>query len=126
MHDWPQSEDLEGRIHTGLLRQCWIPAASVLLSTEAVREVGGYDERWFFEDYDLWLRLAAHGEFLLVDESLVDFRERDTSLGSRRFVDADLGNLEASGSSRSGSRRRERLPAGGCAAVGDSVVAPWR
>lgn len=95
LHDWPRSEDLEGRIHTGLLRQCWIPAASVLLSTEAVRAVGGYDERWFFEDYDLWLRLAAQGEFLIVDESLVDFRELDTSLGSRRFVDADLGNLEA-------------------------------
>lgn len=95
LHDWPRSEDLEGKIHTGLLRQCWIPAASVLLSTEAVRAVGGYDERWFFEDYDLWLRLAAHGEFLLVDESLVDFRELDTSLGSRRFVDTDLGNLEA-------------------------------
>lgn len=95
LHEWPPSADLEGDIHTQLLRQCWLPAASVLVMTAAVREVGGYDERWFFEDYDLWLRLAAVGRFLVVDEPLVEFRELDSSLGHVRFSDTDLGFLEA-------------------------------
>ncbi|MBD2758938.1 glycosyltransferase [Yimella sp. cx-573] len=93
LHQWPES--LEGDIHLALLAHCWIPAASVLLRTSTVRDVGGYDERWFFEDYDLWLRLAARYRFLVVDEPLVDFRELASSLGSTRFTDDDAGYLAA-------------------------------
>lgn len=67
----------------------WIPAASVLLKTDAVRSVGGYDEDLFFEDYDLWLRLARNGTFTHVVEPLVSFRMVETSLGSTRFSDDD-------------------------------------
>lgn len=96
LHEWPSGPGaLEGNIHTRLLHQCWLPAASVLVATEAVRTVGGYDERWFFEDYDLWLRLAAHGRIICVDEPLVDFREVSTSLGTTRFRDDDAGFLAA-------------------------------
>lgn len=94
-HHWPDADRLEGRIHTDLLRHCWLPAASVVVSTDAVRRVGGYDERWFFEDYDLWLRLSATGRILCVDEPLVDFREVQTSLGHQRFNAEDVGFLEA-------------------------------
>ena len=38
-----------------LLRKNWIPAASVVANTAAVRAAGGYDESLFFEDYDLLL-----------------------------------------------------------------------
>lgn len=73
-----------------LLRGNWIPAVSVMLRTEAVRSVGGYDEDLFFEDYDLWLRLATRGPFARVDGALVGFRELPTSLGHTRFRDDDL------------------------------------
>lgn len=92
-HFWP--EVLEGKVHAELLRRDWMPAASLLLSTEAVRKVGAYDERWFFEDYDLLLRLAREHRFLVVDEPLVDFRTLPTSLGSTRFNDGDTGFLAA-------------------------------
>ncbi|MHA6752068.1 glycosyltransferase [Dermacoccus nishinomiyaensis] len=96
LHEWPSDpEALEGNIHTRLLRHCWLPAASVLVSTEAVRAVQGYDERWFFEDHDLWLRLAATGSFLVVDQPLVEFRELQTSLGHERFTQGDIGFLQA-------------------------------
>jgi glycosyltransferase involved in cell wall biosynthesis len=69
----------------------WIPACSVMLRTEAVRAVGGYDEDLFFEDYDLWLRLSRRGTFTRVPSREVRFRRVGDSLGSTRFDDADDG-----------------------------------
>jgi hypothetical protein len=41
----------------------------------AIDTVGGYDERRFVEDYDMWLKLAARGyEFRYLDEPLVRYR----------------------------------------------------
>lgn len=42
-----------------LLNENVIPAPGVIIRTDVVREVGGYDETLAFEDYDLWLRLAS-------------------------------------------------------------------
>ncbi|MDT0183423.1 glycosyltransferase [Microbacterium sp. ARD31] len=67
----------------------WIPACSVMLRTSSVREVGGYDEDLFFEDYDLWLRLARVGTFTHVTSPQVRFRRVGSSLGSTKFNDAD-------------------------------------
>jgi glycosyltransferase involved in cell wall biosynthesis len=72
-----------------LLRGNWIPAASVIMRTEAVRQVGGYDEGLFFEDHDMWLRLAREYSFTSVPEPLVSYRELDSSLGHRKFRDHD-------------------------------------
>ena len=74
-----------------LLRRNWIPAASVVASTAAVRAVGGYDEALFFEDHDLWLRLASSRPFAGGSEPSVAFREVVGSLGHTRFRDDDLG-----------------------------------
>ena len=67
----------------------WIPACSVMLRTSSVRAVGGYDDSLFFEDYDLWLRLARVATFSRVVEPEVCFRRVGSSLGSTRFNDAD-------------------------------------
>jgi glycosyltransferase involved in cell wall biosynthesis len=72
-----------------LLRTNWIPAPSVMMRTDAVREVGGYDEELFFEDHDMWLRLARQYTFTSVPGTLVSFRELETSLGHRKFQDQD-------------------------------------
>lgn len=83
---WARIGELEGHLHTDLLHHNWIPAASVLLHTSSVRRVGGYNEAWFYEDHDLWLRLAAAGkELLCVDQPLVEVRELAGSLGSTGF-----------------------------------------
>lgn len=42
-----------------LLGENIIPAPGVMVRTAAAREAGGYDDRLSFEDYDMWLRLAA-------------------------------------------------------------------
>lgn len=84
---WDDVPSLEGRIFDDLLAQNWIPAASVLLDTVAVVAAGGYDEELFYEDHDLWLRLARAGNILCVDEPLVEVRELASSLGATTFGD---------------------------------------
>lgn len=85
-HGWDGVTALEGHLHTDLLHHNWIPAASVLLHAPSVRRVGGYNESWFYEDHDLWLRLTAAGdEFLCVHQPLVEVRELASSLGSTGF-----------------------------------------
>jgi len=86
LNGWDRVGSFEGDLHTELLRHNWIPAASVLLDTQAVRSVGGYNEAWFYEDHDLWLRLsAATAGIAYVDEPLVEVRELVSSLGSTGF-----------------------------------------
>ena len=56
----PDPEDLADQ----LLQAAVVPAgaSNVLARTQVVRELGGFDEKLFhLEDWDLWLRLAAHG-----------------------------------------------------------------
>lgn len=65
----------------------WIPAPSILLRTEVVRSLGGYDSSLFFEDFDLWLRIARRHEITHLREPLVSFRRLDDSLGSTKFAD---------------------------------------
>ncbi|MBK9475170.1 MAG: glycosyltransferase [Tetrasphaera sp.] len=74
-----------------LMEGSWIPAVSVMCRTSCVRAVGGYDESLFFEDFDLWLRLASRWPFTHVDDPLVVFRDVSTSLGHSRFRDEDNG-----------------------------------
>lgn len=50
---------------------------SVMFRIRAVQAVGGYRDRGWAEDYDLWLRLAADGtRFARLDKTLFFWRER--------------------------------------------------
>jgi glycosyltransferase involved in cell wall biosynthesis len=51
---------------------------AVLVERRLLREVGGFDEQLvFFEDYDLWLRLACRSDVDLIDEPLISVRSHD-------------------------------------------------
>ena len=57
--------------------------SSVLFKKSAVMEVGGYLESEFpAEDLGLWLRLAHHGDFLSVPETLMHYRLSEGSISS--------------------------------------------
>lgn len=80
---WPPR--LSGSVYSELCEYNWLPAPSVMLRTQSVKEAGGYDPDLFFEDHDLWIRLALKSDFLCVDEPLVAFRELGSSLGHQQF-----------------------------------------
>lgn len=66
-----------------LLGHCFVPAPAVMMRTQVVRDIGGYDETLCFEDYDLWLRLARDYDFDYLPQPLVFYRLLPNSLSRR-------------------------------------------
>ena len=64
----------EGQIFDELLKGNFIPVISALTRLDRVREVGGYDESLYYEDYDMWLKLAEKYDFAYQPEVLVQYR----------------------------------------------------
>ncbi len=59
--------------------------SSVMMRTEAARQAGGYRAAFeAAEDYDLWLRLAEHGEIAIIPEPLVLYREHGGNVTVRK------------------------------------------
>jgi len=64
----------EGRIFDRLIEGNFIIAPTVMARRTALEEAGGYDESLFYEDYDMWLRLADRYEFRYLPGTLVNYR----------------------------------------------------
>jgi glycosyltransferase involved in cell wall biosynthesis len=64
----------DGRVFERLIEGNFIIASTVMARRTALEEVGGYDESLFYEDYDMWLRLADRYEFRYLPGSLVNYR----------------------------------------------------
>lgn len=83
----PEDEDVFAEL---LLKGNWLPAPTVLLRTDVVHRVGGYNEGHTYEDYDLWLRLARESSLAVVHEPLVWYRRHGSSLGTVMFEDGRM------------------------------------
>ncbi|NMF87370.1 glycosyltransferase [Aromatoleum petrolei] len=75
-------------------------ASAVLARRDLVARLGGFDETLAgAEDTDLWIRLAAHGGFVCIDEPLVVVLRRPDSV-SRNFEAMRRGALTMIGKNR--------------------------
>ena len=75
-----------GQIFAALADGNFIPAMATLIRREAIEAVGGYDAELSYEDYDMWLRLAARHNFLFVPGLLARYRIVATSMVRTLFV----------------------------------------
>ena len=103
-----------GRILESLIVRNFIPSMTTLLKTQALRDVGGYDERLVYEDWDMWLRVAMKYEFEFMDQVVANYREVGNSMvrttasyGSPNRLWADTVILEKC--VRSGALSREQI-----------------
>jgi len=84
---WPDEPERSVHVLASLFAANWIPAASIMMQTEELRRLGGYNDRIFFEDFELLTRAAAAGWHFAYDErALVAVRRLDTSLGAVGFA----------------------------------------
>jgi glycosyltransferase involved in cell wall biosynthesis len=59
----------------GLLERNFISAPSVLMRTDVLREIGGFDtECVYMQDYDLWFRLLKEHNMMMLQRPLVYYR----------------------------------------------------
>lgn len=87
---------LEGYLYHDLLRDNFIATPAVMLRTQCLRGVGGYDEELPFEDLDMWLRLARQYAFAFVHEPLVHYRMHPASMSSATGSAVSAARLRAS------------------------------
>jgi glycosyltransferase involved in cell wall biosynthesis len=71
--------------HSSIMRDLFVESPfahpSVLFRKQAILDVGGYVDRGWAEDYDLWLRLAENGaQFARIPETLLYWRDRPERL----------------------------------------------
>ena len=64
----------EGQIFHILLEGNFIPSLAALHRLDCLRAVGGYDESLWFEDWDMWLKLADRFSFAYLPEALARYR----------------------------------------------------
>lgn len=76
-----------GQIFSDLADGNFIPAMATLIRVDALTQVGGYDEALTYEDYDMWLRLAAAGfEFKHLPSVVADYRIVASSMTNSLFI----------------------------------------
>jgi len=69
-----------GDLFKELIKINFIPAPSVMVRTDLLKKVGGYDESLQFDDWDIWLRLAKEYEFVYSDAINVFYRIHNSSM----------------------------------------------
>lgn len=76
----PECTRPSGQVFSELANRNFIPAMATLIRRQALVDVGMYDERLAYEDYDMWLRLAARYEFVYVPAVVASYRIVSTSI----------------------------------------------
>jgi glycosyltransferase involved in cell wall biosynthesis len=74
----------DGEIFDELIRGNFLPAPTAMVRRDVIEEVGGYDPTLFYDDYDLWLRIAARYRFRYLPEVLTNYRLVDTGASRHR------------------------------------------
>ncbi|MFC2025019.1 glycosyltransferase [Chloroflexota bacterium] len=70
----------KGKAFNELFQSNFIPMLTVVIRKEALDKVGGFNPRYkIAEDYDLWLRIAAHYPIDFTDQPLAKFRVHSQS-----------------------------------------------
>ena len=137
------------RTHEEILRELFIESPithpSACVRRSVLEEAGGYEDRGWAEDYDLWLRLAASGvRFAKVPEVLLRWREHpgrltrtDSRYSVENFLRAKAHYLLAGplrgrdavfvwGAGKTGRRLSKHLARGGCTPAAFIDIDPAR
>lgn len=69
-----------GDVYKRVLERYFICTPTMMIRTEALIEMGGYDETLHFEDFDFWVRSAVKYKYFYQDEVLTLKRETPRSL----------------------------------------------
>jgi alpha-1,3-rhamnosyltransferase len=69
-------------IYEKLLTENIIPAVTVLIRKECFDKIGGFDNNFKAEDYDMWLRISKEYPIAFIDEPLAYYRIHDSNVST--------------------------------------------
>ncbi len=91
----PGNKRPQGNILKDLLSGNFLPAMCTTIRRGCLNLVGKYDESLAYEDYDMWLRLAACYRFKYLDEIVSEYRIVASSLYQSLTSDAEKRKMMA-------------------------------
>lgn len=71
-----------GDVYNELLKNNFIMANAVLIRRCCFEKIGNYDESLYFEDYDMWLRIARAYKFAYLPNILAKYRSHSASMSN--------------------------------------------
>jgi glycosyltransferase involved in cell wall biosynthesis len=69
-----------GNIYNEIIKGNFINASSVLCKTSFVKKIGGYNEKYFFEDWPTWIKLSINSKIAYFDSIVGAYRISSDSL----------------------------------------------
>jgi glycosyltransferase involved in cell wall biosynthesis len=79
----------EGYIYKYLLERYFIAAPTMLVRTQVILDLKGYDENLSFEDFDFWVRSSIRYQYAYLPEKLTKIRKSKGSMSTGLY---NLGN----------------------------------
>jgi glycosyltransferase involved in cell wall biosynthesis len=79
----------EGDVYRDVLSTYFIASPTMMIRTKVLRELGGYDERLAYEDFDFWVRSARHFKYSFLNEKLIKIRRQTQSMSSGWYQPGD-------------------------------------
>lgn len=69
-----------------LILKCDLFAPSQMHRLKILKELGGYNESLYIEDWSMWLKLAENGhKIMFLSEPLVQYRKHDSNMSNNHF-----------------------------------------
>ncbi|HAS40998.1 MAG TPA: glycosyl transferase family 2 [Microscillaceae bacterium] len=85
----------QGNVYQEVLKHYFICTPTMMMRTQIVKEMGGYDETLSYEDFDFWVRTARHHLYYYLDEVSTMKRSVRNSLSSKFYRKNYLSHLES-------------------------------
>jgi glycosyltransferase involved in cell wall biosynthesis len=78
-----------GDVYKELLSTYFIPSPTMLVRTEVMHALGGYDEKLSYEDFDFWIRSSRQFNYAFLDERLTKIRKSRSSMSVGWYKQGD-------------------------------------
>jgi len=75
----------QGDVYQAVLKHYFICTPTMMMRTQVLKDIGGYDEALSYEDFDFWVRTARHYLYYYLDEVTTLKRSVRNSLSSKFY-----------------------------------------
>lgn len=79
----------EGYIYTHLLSRYFIAAPTMMIRTQVIQDLKGYDENLSYEDFDFWVRSSIRYQYAFLNEKLTKIRKSRGSMSTSLYQAGD-------------------------------------